>query len=153
MVAFLGRLGSSHEPPPPTDEPDAILVGRALQGTEAFASLYVRYVEEIGRFCYLRLHDVGMLGGTPDEVPEAYRNASPISHVDEESAPFLVIHGAKDFDVPVEHSRRLVEALCEAGVEVVYDELPNADHMIPAWWLMTGPWVLTFLGLHRHPER
>jgi len=57
MVAFLGRLGSSHDLPPPADEPDAILVGRALQEPEAFASLYLRYVEEIGRFCYLRLHD------------------------------------------------------------------------------------------------
>jgi acetyl esterase/lipase len=95
----------------------------------------------------------GMLGGTPEEVPEVYRDASPISHVDEESTPFLVIHGAKDIVVPVEHSRRLVEALHEAGVEVAYLELPNGDHMIPAWWLMTGPWVLTFFGVHLRPER
>jgi acetyl esterase/lipase len=96
---------------------------------------------------------VGMLGGTLEEVPEAHRDASPITHVDEESVPFLIIHGAKDFDVPVENSRRLEDALHEAGVEVAYVELPNADHMIPAWWLMTGPWVLTFLGLQLHPER
>lgn len=92
-----------------------------------------------------------MLGGTPEEVPEVYRDASPIAHVDEESAPFLIIHGTKDMDVPVEHSRRMVDALHEAGVEVAYLELPNADHMIPAWWLMTGPWVLTFLGQHLRP--
>jgi acetyl esterase/lipase len=96
---------------------------------------------------------VGMLGGTPDEVPEAYRDASPISHVDGESAPFLIIHGAKDFDVPVENSRRMEDALHEAGVEVAYLELPNGDHMLPAWWLMTGPWVLTFFGVHLRPER
>jgi acetyl esterase/lipase len=95
----------------------------------------------------------GMLGGTPEEVPEAYRDASPISHVDAESAPFLIIHGTKDIIVPVEHSRRLVEALHQAGVEVAYLELPNGDHMIPAWWLMTGPWVLTFFGVHLRPER
>jgi acetyl esterase/lipase len=92
-----------------------------------------------------------LLGGTPDEVPEAYRDASPVSHVDEESAPFLIIHGAKDLDLPVEHARRMVDALHEAGVEVAYLELPNADHMIPAWWLMTGPWVLTFLAIHLRP--
>jgi RNA polymerase sigma factor (sigma-70 family) len=57
MVAFLGRLGSSHHHPPPIDEPDVFLVGRALREPEAFASLYMRYVEEISRFCHLRLHD------------------------------------------------------------------------------------------------
>lgn len=92
-----------------------------------------------------------MLGGTPEEVPEVYQDASPIAHVDEESVPFLVIHGTKDMDVPVEHSRRLVDALHEAGVEVAYLELADAEHMIPAWWLMTGPWALTFLGQHLRP--
>jgi acetyl esterase/lipase len=94
-----------------------------------------------------------MLGGTLEEAPEAYRDASPLFHVDEESVPFLVIHGAEDTDVPVEHSRRLVEALHEAGVEVAYLELPEATHDIPAWWLTSGPWVLTFFAVHLHPER
>jgi RNA polymerase sigma-70 factor (ECF subfamily) len=38
-------------------EPDAVLVARALVDQEAFAPLYLRYVEEIARFCYLRLRD------------------------------------------------------------------------------------------------
>jgi acetyl esterase/lipase len=97
--------------------------------------------------------NVDMFGGTPEEVPETYRDASPLFHVDEESAPFLIIHGTEDADVPVEHSRRLVEALHDAGVEVAYLELPDANHDIPAWWMMTGPWVLTFFGVHLHPER
>jgi RNA polymerase sigma-70 factor (ECF subfamily) len=57
MVAFLGLLGSSHNLPSPAEESDAILAGLAIRDPEAFASLYMRYVEEIGRFCYLRLHD------------------------------------------------------------------------------------------------
>jgi acetyl esterase/lipase len=96
---------------------------------------------------------VALLGGTPEEAPQNYRSASPLHQVDEDSAPFLVIHGARDFEVPVEQSRRLVQALHEAGVEVAYLELPNGDHAAPAWWVMTGPWILTFLGVHLHPER
>ncbi len=87
------------------------------------------------------------------ENPEAYRDASPLFYVDEESTPFLVIHGAEDTDVSVEHSRRLVEALHDAGVEVAYLELPDATHDVPAWWMMSGPWVLTFFGMQLHPER
>jgi RNA polymerase sigma-70 factor (ECF subfamily) len=39
------------------DASDAILVRRALQEREAFAALYLRYLDEMGRFCFLRLHD------------------------------------------------------------------------------------------------
>jgi RNA polymerase sigma-70 factor (ECF subfamily) len=57
VVAFFGRFRPSHDPPPAADEPDALLVARARLDREAFAPLYLRYVEEIGRFCYVRLHD------------------------------------------------------------------------------------------------
>lgn len=97
--------------------------------------------------------NAAMLGGTPDEQPAAYRDASPLSQVDAESVPFLVIHGVLDDATPVEHSRRLVAALQEARVEVTYGEYPRANHLTTADWAFSGPWVLTFLGLHLHPER
>ena len=93
-----------------------------------------------------------MLGGTPEEVPEAYRDASPLFQVDEQSAPFLVLHGAEDTETPVEHSRRLVAALQAADVEVIYGQFPDAGHLYTAPWAFSGPWVLAFLGLHLHPE-
>jgi acetyl esterase/lipase len=96
--------------------------------------------------------NAAMLGGTPEEQPEAYRDASPLYQVDEESAPFLVLHGARDNDVPVEHSRRLVDSLRKAGVEVIYGEFPDADHFTTFDWLgFNGPWTLAFFGLHLHP--
>jgi len=94
-----------------------------------------------------------MLGGTPAEEPAAYRDASPLYQVDADSAPFLVIHGAQDVETPVEHSRRLVEALHGAGVEVTYGEYPDAGHGSTEPWYFSGPWTLAFLGLHLHPER
>lgn len=57
MVAIFTRLRKTSEPLPAADESDAVLVQRALRDREAFSALYVRYVEEIGRFCRLRLHD------------------------------------------------------------------------------------------------
>jgi RNA polymerase sigma-70 factor (ECF subfamily) len=56
-VAIFTRLRHSHDPPAGADASDAVLVGRALRDREAFAPLYLRYVEEIGRFCVLRLRD------------------------------------------------------------------------------------------------
>jgi dipeptidyl aminopeptidase/acylaminoacyl peptidase len=58
------------------------------------------------------LHEVvALLGGTPQEVPERYRDASPLSWIDGRTAPFLVVHGTQDDVVPIEQSRRLVAAL------------------------------------------
>jgi len=96
--------------------------------------------------------NAAMLGGTPEEVPGAYRDASPLYQVDAESAPFLVLHGAEDTDTPVEHSRRLVAALQAADVEVIYGQFPGGGHLYTAPWAFSGPWVLTFLGLHLRPE-
>lgn len=86
-----------------------------------------------------------LLGGTRDEVPEAYRDLSPISHVDPNDAPFLIMHGADDEFVPVEHARRMTDALHAASIEVVYAELPVADHFIWLDWQESGPLTLAFL--------
>nr|MBA3415822.1 prolyl oligopeptidase family serine peptidase [Chloroflexia bacterium] len=93
---------------------------------------------------------VALLGGTPAEVPERYRDASPLSWVDGRTAPFLVIHGAQDDVVPVGQSRQLVAALRAAGVEVRYRELPDAGHNGLSW-SRVGPEVLAFLARHLHP--
>ena len=93
---------------------------------------------------------VALLGGTPEEVPERYREASPLSWIDERTAPFLVVHGAPDDVVSVAQSRRLVSALRAAGVEVEYAELPDAGHG-DLTWSRVGPAVLAFLGRHLRP--
>jgi dipeptidyl aminopeptidase/acylaminoacyl peptidase len=95
--------------------------------------------------------DPAFLGGTPDEAPDAYRDFSLLTHVDKESAPFLVLHSPLDTWTLVEHSRRLVEALHTAEVEVVYAELANITHT--SWtWANAGPWALAFLDRQLHPD-
>jgi len=97
------------------------------------------------------LHEVvALLGGTPQEAPERYRDASPLSWIDGRATPFLVVHGEQDDVVPIEQSRRLVAALHAAGVEVRYVELASTGHD-GLTWARVGPAVLAFLDRHLRP--
>jgi dipeptidyl aminopeptidase/acylaminoacyl peptidase len=49
--------------------------------------------------------------GTPEQNPQVYANASPISHVDRLETPLLVLHGTADVNVPYLHSVRLIDEL------------------------------------------
>jgi dipeptidyl aminopeptidase/acylaminoacyl peptidase len=53
--------------------------------------------------------------GTPQEHPDVYANASPLSHVDRLVRPLLVLHGTSDVNVPYLHSVRLVDELLKRG--------------------------------------
>jgi dipeptidyl aminopeptidase/acylaminoacyl peptidase len=53
--------------------------------------------------------------GTPQEHPEVYANASPISHVDRLEHPLLILHGTSDVNVPYLHSVRLIDELLKKG--------------------------------------
>ena len=83
--------------------------------------------------------DSAWLGGTIEEIPETYRDASPLAWADAETVPFLVIHSGNDELVPVEHARRLVAALQEAQVDVAYVEFARGGHLQPLPWLISGP--------------
>ncbi len=69
-----------------------------------------------------------LLGGQPDEVPEMYELASPITHVCPGSPPTLLFHGEHDMLVPVEGTRALERTLQEDGVPVASHIFPRTDH-------------------------
>lgn len=69
-----------------------------------------------------------LMGGPPDDLPEAYRLMSPISHVDADCPPTLLFHGSHDTLVPVEAGRALHRELLRAGVPAVYVEFPQTEH-------------------------
>lgn len=69
----------------------------------------------------LREFDRALFGGTPDDLPELYRERSPISYVDEVRAPVLVITGANDTRCPRRQVDNYVEALAACGVPHHYD--------------------------------
>jgi dipeptidyl aminopeptidase/acylaminoacyl peptidase len=53
--------------------------------------------------------------GTPEEHPQVYAQASPLSHVDRLVHPLLVLHGTSDVNVPYLHSVRLIDELLKKG--------------------------------------
>jgi acetyl esterase/lipase len=55
------------------------------------------------------------LGGTPDEAPERYKAASPITYVSKDDPPILTLHGDKDALVPVEQAKALDEKMKGVG--------------------------------------
>jgi acetyl esterase/lipase len=69
-----------------------------------------------------------MLGGNPDERPEAYSLFSPITHVHKDCPPTLIIHGEQDILAPVEVIRQLHSQLTAVGVPAVMQLIPQTDH-------------------------
>jgi len=66
-------------------------------------------------------------GGTPFSRPKL----KAITHV-----PWIVVHGDKDPTVPVEESRKMVNAGKELGIEIKYIEVPGGNHgdvVVPAF--------------------
>jgi acetyl esterase/lipase len=72
---------------------------------------------------------VWLLGGTPDQVPEAYARVSAFSYVRPGCPPTLLMHGTHDELAPVATTRQLQHRLEEAGVPVTAVYLPHTDHM------------------------
>lgn len=80
-----------------------------------------------GGFGYLR----EMLGKASRET---LRAGSPVDQADKFEAPVLLVHGALDTTVQVEHSQHLRNALERAGKDVEYLEFDDDNHnlYIPA---------------------
>jgi len=55
--------------------------------------------------------------------------ASPMSHVDADAAPMLLLHGDADALVPMANSSGLVDALTAVGVEAEFSAVPGAAHV------------------------
>jgi acetyl esterase/lipase len=69
-----------------------------------------------------------LIGGSGGELPDLYTDASPISHVSPDDPPVLLYHGALDWMVDVEQSRRLLAKLRAAGVTADLLEEPFSGH-------------------------
>jgi dipeptidyl aminopeptidase/acylaminoacyl peptidase len=53
--------------------------------------------------------------GKPEENPQIYAQASPVSHVDRLVVPLLILHGTADVNVPYLQSVKLVDELMKKG--------------------------------------
>jgi acetyl esterase/lipase len=68
------------------------------------------------------------LGGTYQDIPENYHQATPLEYVNTDTPPTLMIHGKKDEMVAYEHNLRLKKILDPSGVKNVIVTLPWATH-------------------------
>jgi acetyl esterase/lipase len=76
---------------------------------------------------YLGRMDI-FLGGWPDDVPEIYQLASPVSHVHLDNPPTLLLQGEQDIFCPVDASRAHFEKLVESGVPAINVVFPYTNH-------------------------
>lgn len=69
-----------------------------------------------------------LIGAPIQSNPDLAARANPISYVDGDEPPFLIVHGAKDSIVPLEQSQLLYQALSAAGSEATFKALLDAGH-------------------------
>ncbi len=72
------------------------------------------------------------LGGTPDELPDLYRQASPYQYVTRPLPPTLLIYGGRDHIVQAKFGKALSDRLQSVGSRAVFLEIPWADHAFDA---------------------
>jgi dipeptidyl aminopeptidase/acylaminoacyl peptidase len=63
----------------------------------------------------LRAYDRALFGGSPQEVPEAYTDSSPLTYVDAVVAPLLVLAGENDPRCPIRQIDTYLDALSARG--------------------------------------
>lgn len=90
--------------------------------------------------------------GTPEEHPDVYRNASPISHIDRLERPLLVLHGTADVNVPFLESVWLIDEALKKNKGSLVDFMvyPGEFHYFSREHVLRDAWhrVDDFFDLH-----
>ncbi len=122
---------------------------------------YYAPVDQIWGYTHPAKHDLiqgaatlrNYIGGTPDDMADAYRLASPHLQVTSQAPPTLIFHGGHDRLVSVQHAYFLRDALRGAGAPHRLVVLPWADHgfdyFFDGWGSqITRPIIRDFLATH-----
>ena len=80
----------------------------------------------------VRAIEAAFLGGTPDQLPDVYRSASPLTQVSRHLPPSLLIYGSRDHIVESRFGATLDARLRAAGATSVFLEIPWAEHAFDA---------------------
>jgi dipeptidyl aminopeptidase/acylaminoacyl peptidase len=70
----------------------------------------------------------GWIGGKMAEQPALFELLSPISHITNDSAPVLILHGTADTTVPISQTEALVKVLEARRARYQYKVVPDAPH-------------------------
>ena len=75
-----------------------------------------------------RIPESILIGATPLSRPDLAKAASPVTYVDKNDPPFLIVHGEKDDIVSNKHSHLLSSWLNVVGVENELLIVKDAPH-------------------------
>lgn len=90
-------------------QPEAWACGAAAVPVADYVAAYEDEMEGLKAF------DRSLFGGSPDDVPEVYAKASPLTYVEQVSAPVLILAGANDPRCPIRQVDNYVAALQRLG--------------------------------------
>ncbi len=126
LALMLGVLGGAGVP----DDPDP--VARESAKVQCVVA-WMPACDLLNGYVELRPPPALYLGTLPGNSPSSpetklYREASPITHVTEDSPPTLLIHGDADAIVPIKHSELMEEALKKSKVLVKLVRLKGGIH-------------------------
>jgi len=99
------------------------------------------------------------MGGPQFRVPAGYEAHNPVNRVSEWRTPMLVIHGARDFRVPLEQGLSAFTALQRQGIPSQFLYFPDENHWIlkPAnsvqWHRTVEAWLARWTGEKREAGR
>ena len=101
--------------------------------------------------------NTAFLGGTAKEKPEAWKDASPVTFVDGQSAPVMLTHDPNDPTVPYEQSVSFAATLMNAGRPVEFLPTPGSGHGFVynpenAWTQRLWPHAVAWLSGWLQPE-
>lgn len=85
----------------------------------------------------IRTIEETLLGGTPAQMPDRYRDASPITYVTRKLPPTLLVYGGRDHIVEARYGRALRDRLVASRTTTVYLEIPWAEHAFDE--VLSGP--------------
>ncbi len=69
-----------------------------------------------------------LVGERVKKNTEKTQNANPINYINQNTAPFFIMHGAKDTIVNIHQSELLYAALQKQGIQSSYTRIPNYFH-------------------------
>jgi acetyl esterase/lipase len=117
-IALLGRSAGAHL---------ALMAGYCVEGIRAIVSLYgpaeLRWTDLKPESAI-----VGLMGGTFEELPDAYQGATPLNLVRDNLPPTLIIEGGLDTIVPYHHGDRLAGQLAFTNTPFALLRVPWSRH-------------------------
>ncbi len=93
--------------------------------------------------------------GTPEQNPQVYAQASPLSHVDRLVRPLLILHGTADVNVPYLHSVRLIDELMKKGKGnlVQFMTYPGEFHYFTREHVLRDAWTRVSAFFDEHLKK